>query len=158
MKKLLYCKTLPASATTRSVRIAEVKTLTIQPIRKFKGCITEVKKALQVCHQFHPVVFEFLIVRLLFVIKVKFIRESRTSAAYYTHPKKLFLSKAGFLPQLRNFLLSLFTYVDHDSLGLVFLPFQNKLRHAILHAIVIDRRFDSVFSQYGTVDLHRRKV
>ena len=90
-----------------------METLTIQPVRKFKHRIAEVQEAFQVGNEFNTIIFKQLVVRLRLIIKVQFVRQAGTSAAYNPHTKEIRFIQPGILPQLLYLFPCFFTDVYH---------------------------------------------
>ena len=71
----LHGETLPASAGTAGIGVAEIKSFAVESVGEVEGGIDEVQETFKIGYQFHAVIFKCLVHGFGFVVKVQFVTE-----------------------------------------------------------------------------------
>jgi len=102
-----------ASAGACGVRVVERKTLAVQAAAEFEGGIEQVEKTFEIGHDFYAIIFEYLVVRLRFIVKIQFVRQARTTAAGDADADEIIVGQFVRLANFLNFLFGTVCYENH---------------------------------------------
>jgi len=87
----------------------------IEPVTKIEGSIAEIKETFEVGNYLYTLVFELLVLGLVFVIEIQLVAKAAATPAYYTYTQEVLFAKAGVVFQFNYFFFGLVTNVNHNE-------------------------------------------
>lgn len=107
------CKTFATAAGAGCIRVVEQEAFTVQPTRKFQDGIEQVEKTFQVCDDFHPIIFERLVIGLRIIIEVQLIGQPGATPTCNTYAHKVVVPQVFLEAELGDFFFGAVCYKYH---------------------------------------------